>query len=157
MSTDDSQPTPAPTGAQPASGDPGDPGALNAPGAPHTAGGPDGPGGPFGTGQDGFAEQPEPGWFERNATLVISVSVAVIAVAAALVALFFYRGSIADKNDDTEAAVRSFIEKQGQKVESVQCDDGDCSVIVEGAAYSVLVHEDKDGDQHFGVSAYTGS
>ena len=98
----------------------------------------------------------EPSWFERNATLVISVSVAVIAVAAALVTLFFYRESVDERNADTEEAVSDFIEEQGQEVESVECDEGLCSAIVEGAAYSVLVHEDEDGDQTFGVSSYAG-
>jgi hypothetical protein len=140
MTTDDSQPTaaplatqPAPAATQPAPGDPG---------APYV---------------DGFDDQGgEPGWFERNATLVISVSVAVIALAAALVSLFLYRESIDGANEDTESAVRAFVEEQGQDVESVQCDDGTCSAIVGGAAYTVLVHEDEDGDQTFGVSAYTG-
>lgn len=136
MSTDDSQPTGA------------------APDAPQPV--PGGPGAPYFGGSDGPAEDSEPGWFDRNATLVISVSVAVIAVAAALVTLFFYRESIAEANEDTEAAVREFVEEQGQEVASVQCDEDTCSVIVDGAAYTVLVHEDEDGDQTFGVSAYTG-
>ncbi len=125
---------------------------------------PGGPGAPWFGGSSAPAgdlfpadNDPEPGWFERNATLVISVSVAVIAVAAALVTLFFYRESVDERNADTEDAVTDFIEEQGQEVESVQCDEGSCSAIVEGAAYSVLVHEDEDGDQSFGVASYNGN
>ena len=121
------------------------------------------PGAPYFGGAADPAEQPfpetdaEPGWFERNATLVISVSVAVIAVAAALVTLFFYRESVDEQNADTEQAVTDFIERQGQQVDSVECDEGSCSAIVEGAAYSVLVHEDEDGEQTFGVAGYGGN
>ena len=50
MSTDDSQPTGAPVATQEV---PGDPGA------------------PYFGGAAGPAEEPEPGWFDRNATLVI--------------------------------------------------------------------------------------
>ena len=145
MSTDDSQLTgAAPTATQPVPGNPG---------APYF-GGADAPAGEPFTGPDNDSE---PGWFERNATLVISVSVAVIAVAAALVTLFFYRESVDDQNADTEEAVTEFIEEQGQQVQSVRCDDGSCSAIVDGAAYSVLVHEDEDGDQTFGVANYNGN
>ena len=144
MSTDDSQLTgAAPTATQTVHGDPG---------APYF-GGADAPGDPF----PGADNESEPGWFERNATLVISVSVAVIAVAAALVTLFFYRESVDEQNADTEDAVADFIEEQGQEVESVRCDEGSCSAIVEGAAYSVLVHEDEDGDRTFGVANYSGN
>ena len=135
--TDDSRPTAAPTAIQQAPGDPG---------APY-----------FGGTADGPAEESGPGWFDRNATLVISVSVAVIAVAAALVTLFFYRESLDDGNADTEAAVADFVEEQGGEVDSVQCAEGSCSAIVDGAAYSVLVHEDEDGEQTFGVANYSGN
>lgn len=143
MSTDDSQQTgTAPTATQTVPGDPGAPyfGVADAPvGEPFT----------------GPENESEPGWFERNATLVISVSVAVIAVAAALVTLFFYRESVDERNADTEDAVAGYIEEQGQEVQSVRCDEGSCSAIVEGAAYSVLVHEDDDGDQTFGIATYS--
>lgn len=144
MSIDDSQLNGA--GSAATQTVPGDPGAPYFGGSSTTAG-------------DQFPDadnESEPGWFERNATLVISVSVAVIAAAAALVTLFFYRESVDDRNADTEAAVSDFIEEQGQEVESVQCDEGSCSAIVEGAAYSVLVHEDGDGDQTFGIANYSG-
>ena len=137
MSTDDSQPTAGPVATQPVPGDPGDP--------------------YFGGATTGPVEEPEPGWFDRNATLVISVSVAIIAVAAALVSLFFYRESVDEKNSDTESAVSDFVEEQGGEVESVECEERSCTAIVDGAAYSVLVHEDEDGDQTFGVSAYAGN
>lgn len=143
MSTDDSQPTGASAATQPVPGDPG---------APYFGGS----SAPAGDALPEGENESEPGWFERNATLVISVSVAVIAVAAALVTLFFYRESVDENNADTEDAVTNFIEEQGQEVESVECDEGLCSAIVEGAAYSVLVHEDEDGDQTFGVSSYAG-
>jgi hypothetical protein len=137
MSTDDNQPTAGvPTATQQVAGDPS---------APYFAGTP------------GPVEDSEPGWFDRNATLVISVSVAIIAVAAALVTLFFYRESMDEANADTESAVSDFVEEQGGDVESVECEDGSCTAIVDGAAYSVLVHEDEDGDQTFGVSAYAGN
>ena len=144
MSTDDTQLT----GAAPAATRmvPGDPGAPYFGGADTPAGDP----------LPDVENEPEPGWFERNATLVISVSVAVIAVAAALVTLFFYRESVDQRNADTEDAVTDYIEEQGQEVESVRCDEGSCSAIVEGAAYSVLVHEDEDGDQTFGIANYSG-
>jgi hypothetical protein len=145
MSTDDSQPTgAAPTATQPVPGDPG---------APYFGGS----SAPAGESGQEYETESEPGWFERNATLVISVSVAIIAVAAALVTLFFYRESVDEQNADTEEAVTDFIEEQGQEVESVQCDAGSCSAIVEGAAYTVLVHEDDDGDQSFGVANYSGN
>ncbi|MDT0276631.1 hypothetical protein [Blastococcus goldschmidtiae] len=145
MSTDDSRPTgAAPTATQPAHGDPG---------APYFGGAQTDPGFQLPTGEP----EAEPGWFERNATLVISISVAVIAVVAALVTLFFYRESVDERNGDTEEAVSAFVEEKGGEVESVQCDDGSCTAIVDGAAYSVLVHEDEDGDQTFGVSAYAGN
>ena len=145
MSTDDSQLTGAPPAVtQTAPGDPG---------APYFGGSP----APDGDLLPDSEDESEPGWFERNATLVISVSVAVIAVAAALVTLFFYRESVEEQNADTEDAVTDFIEEQGQEVESVRCDEGSCSAIVEGAAYSVLVHEDEDGDQTFGIANYAGN
>jgi hypothetical protein len=145
MTTDDSQPTgAAPTATQTVPGDPG---------APYFGGSSTPAGDPLSDSEN----EAEPGWFERNATLVISVSVAVIAVAAALVTLFFYRESIDDENADTEDAVTEFIEEQGQEVQSVQCDEGTCSAIVEGAAYTVLVHEDEDGDQTFGIANYSGN
>ena len=137
MSTDDNQPTAAAsTATQQVAGDPS---------APYFGGSAD------------HAEESEPGWFDRNATLVISVSVAIIAVAAALVTLFFYRESMDDANADTESAVSDFVEEQGGDVESVQCDEGSCSAIVENAAYSVLVHEDEDGDRTFGIATYSGN
>jgi hypothetical protein len=145
MSIDDSQLTgTAPASPQTVPGDPG---------APYFGGADTPPGEPF----PGAENESEPGWFERNATLVISVSVAVIAVAAALVTLFFYKESVDERNADTEDAVTDYIEEQGQEVESVQCDAGSCSAIVEGAAYSVLVHEDEDGDQTFGIANYSGN
>lgn len=145
MSTDDTQLTGAPPAAtHTVAGDPG---------APYFGGADTPAGDPF----PGAETESEPGWFERNATLVISVSVAVIAVAAALVTLFFYREAVDERNADTEDAVTDYIEEQGQEVESVQCDEGACSAIVEGAAYSVLVHEDEDGDQTFGIANYSGS
>ncbi len=136
MSTDDSQPNAAaPSAPQPVTGD---------------------PGAPYFHGSESPTEDSEPGWFDRNATLVISVSVAVIAVAAALVTLFFYRESLEKDKGDTEAAVREFVEKQGGEVESVQCDERSCAAIVGGTAYTVLVQEDEDGEQHFGITAYVG-
>ncbi len=145
MSTDDSQPSGAtPTATPPVAGDPGAPyfgGAQTDPGFPAVSGEP----------------EAEPGWFERNATLIIATSVAVIAVVAALVTLFFYRESVDEQNADTESAVSDFVEEKGGSVESVRCADGSCTAIVDGAAYSVLVHEDEDGDQTFGVSAYAGN
>ena len=45
----------------------------------------------------------------------------------------------------------------GTVPESGRCDEGSCSAIVEGAAYSVLVHEDDDGDRTFGVATYSGN
>lgn len=145
MSTDDSQPTgAAPAATQPVHGDPG---------APYFGGAQTDPGFALPTGEP----ESESGWFERNATLVISISVAVIAVVAALVTLFLYRESVDGHNADTEQAVSDFVEEKGGEVESVQCAEGSCTAIVDGAAFSVLVHEDEDGEQTFGVSAYAGN
>ena len=93
MTPDDSQPTTAPPATQPV------PGTLGAPDV---------------DGFDDQGEESEPGWFERNATLVISVSVAVIALAAALVSLFLYRESIDGANEDTEAG-KAHRENEGGK------------------------------------------
>lgn len=101
-------------------------------------------------------QQREPGWFDRNSAAVIAVSVALIAVVAALVALFFYRESVEKENTDTEAAVTAFVEEQGGEVETVECDGDTCDAIVSGSAYTVLVQDDEDGKQRFGITAYTG-
>ncbi|WP_040339817.1 hypothetical protein [Candidatus Blastococcus massiliensis] len=104
----------------------------------------------------GEPQEREPGWFDRNSAAVIAVSVAVIAVVAALVAVFFWRESVDEQNRDTEAAVVDFVEEQGGEVEVVECDGDTCSAVVSGQALTVLVLEDEDGDQHFGITSYVG-
>lgn len=138
MSTEDHQPTgTTPTGAAPTATEPDAPQGT----WPEVAGTP---------------EQREPGWFDRNSAAVIAVSVAVIAAVAALLALFFYRESVEDENADTEAAVVDFVEEQGGEVEAVECDGDTCSAVVSGQALTVLVLEDEDGDQRFGISSFIG-
>ncbi|WP_299960572.1 hypothetical protein [uncultured Modestobacter sp.] len=104
---------------------------------------------------DGTTEG-EPGWVTRHTTLLITVMVAVIVAALAIAGLTFYRSSVEDRNADTEAAFAAMVAGQGAAVETVECDGDTCSAVIGGQAYTVLVQEDEDGEQHFGVAAYTG-
>ena len=61
-----------------------------------------------------------------------------------------------DRNADTEAAFAENVASQGAEVETIECDGGTCAAVINGQAYTVLVQEDEDGEQHFGISAYSG-
>ncbi|WP_222195335.1 hypothetical protein [Modestobacter italicus] len=109
-----------------------------------------------GTTTDGTPTEGEPSWVTRHTTLLITVMVAVIVAALAIAGLTYYRSSVEDRNADTEAAFTAMVAGQGAAVETVECDGDTCSAVISGQAYTVLVQEDEDGEQHFGVAAYTG-
>lgn len=98
----------------------------------------------------------EPGWISRHTILLTTVMVAVIVAALAIAGLTYYRQTIDERNDDTEAAFIAMVSGQGAAVETVECDGGTCAAVISGQAYTVLVQEDDNGQQHFGVSAYAG-
>jgi membrane protein implicated in regulation of membrane protease activity len=99
----------------------------------------------------------EPGWVSRNTNLLISALLVVIVAALAIAAVVLYRNQRDDSNADTEAAVTQFLSGQNLQVETIDCSGDTCAVIVGGQAATVLVQEDDKGDQHFGVSAYSGN
>jgi hypothetical protein len=109
-------------------------------------------------GQSGplHAEEGEPGWITRHTTLLITLLLAVIVAAVAVTGLVYYRDSRNDSNADTEAAFAKSVAAQGATLETVECDGDTCAAVVAGQAYTVLVQEDADGKQHFGVSAFVG-
>ena len=149
MSTDSTFP-PAPDAAGPTQ-----------PGPVTTA---DGPGSPdviaSHPGADAGSAEPagdrEPGWVTRHTTLLTTVLVAVIVAALAITGLVLYRDAREDRNAETEAAFAASVEAQGATLETVECDGDTCAAVVGGQAYTVLVQEDEDGKQHFGVSAFVG-
>ena len=99
----------------------------------------------------------EPGWVARNTNALIAALLVVIVAALAIAAVVLYRNQRDDANADTEAAVTTFLAGQNLQVETIDCSGDTCSVIVGGQAATVLVQEDDKGDQHFGVSAYSGN
>jgi membrane protein implicated in regulation of membrane protease activity len=99
----------------------------------------------------------EPGWVARNTNALIAALLVVIVVALAIAAVVLYRNHRDDVNADTEAAVTTFLSGQNLQVETIECSGDTCAVIVGGQAATVLVQEDDKGDQHFGVSAYSGN
>ena len=101
-------------------------------------------------------EEREPGWITRHTTLLTTVLVAVIVAALAVTGLVLYRDAREDRNTETEAAFAASVEAQGATLETVECDGDTCAAVVGGQAYTVLVQEDADGEQHFGVSAFVG-
>jgi hypothetical protein len=143
MSTDNPQPTgptPEPTVVPPAPGEP-------------TYGTPTGEGWtPVG---EAPGEERE-SFFERHSGLLVSAGTAVIVAALAVVGVFLWKQNEDGANDDTADAVVEFIEGQGGEVETIECDGDVCDAVVGGQAYTVLVQEDEDGDQHFGVTSFTG-
>ncbi|MDP5185107.1 hypothetical protein QOZ88_20945 [Blastococcus sp. BMG 814] len=163
MSTDN----PNPSGATAGSGRP-DPTVV--PPVPAAAGPTDGtgagvlPGGVVpGAGVPGGAapapdgqQASEPGWASRNSGLLIAALVAIVVAAIAIAGLILWRGGIDDDNAATEAAVTRALAEQGGEVETIECDGDTCAAIIGGQAYTVLVQVDEDGEQHFGVAAYTG-
>ncbi|MFQ1003881.1 hypothetical protein [Modestobacter sp. SSW1-42] len=113
---------------------------------------------PHGTDPDGTVGDGsgEPGWVARNTNALISALLVVIVAALAIAAVVLYRNQRDDANADTEAAVTTFLAGQDLEVETIECTGDTCAVIVGGQAATVLVQEDDNGDQHFGVSAYSG-
>jgi hypothetical protein len=110
------------------------------------------------TDQDGAvpAEEGEPGWISRHTSLLTTLLVAVIVAALAVTGLVYYRDAQDKRNAQTEAAFRKTVAAQGATLETVECDGDTCAAIVGGQAYTVLVQEDDNGKQHFGVSPYVG-
>jgi hypothetical protein len=101
-------------------------------------------------------ESREPGFIGRHTTTLITLMVAVIVAAAAIAGLSIYKNKVDDKNSDTEAAFAATVAQQGASLETVECDGGTCSAVINGQAYTVLVQEDDKGKQHFGVSNFVG-
>ncbi|MQA35475.1 hypothetical protein [Modestobacter roseus] len=145
MSTDGTS-TPENTPGQPGATAAGTTTAPTADQTPDTAGAHD-----PATGEEG-----DPGWVSRHTGTLIALMVAVIVVAVAITGLILWRDRIADRNADTEAAFRQSVQSQGAEVSTVECHGDICSAIIGGSAYTVLVQEDEDGVQQFGVAAFSG-
>jgi len=99
---------------------------------------------------------PQPGWITRHTSTLIALMVAVVVAALAVAGVALYRHDQDGKDADTAAAFSEYISGQGAEVETVECDGDTCSAIISNSAYTVLVQTDDKGEQHFGVSAYTG-
>ena len=124
-------------------------------------------GAPYGTGPQGIdgtttdgtitdgTGSGEPGWVARNTNALISALLVVIVAALAIAAVVLYRNHRDDANADTATAATAFISGQGGQVETIECTGDTCAAVVGGQAYTVLVQEDDNGDQHFGISPYT--
>ena len=97
-----------------------------------------------------------PGFITRHTTTLITLMVAVIVAAAAIAGLVLYKHNVDEANADTEAAFSENVASQGAEVETIECDGDTCAAVINGQAYTVLVQEDDKGDQHFGISAYSG-
>ena len=97
-----------------------------------------------------------PGFIARHTTTLITVMVAVIVAAAAIAGVALYKNNADQANADTEAAFSENVASQGAAVETIECDGDTCAAVINGQAYTVLVQEDADGEQHFGISAYSG-
>jgi hypothetical protein len=152
MSTD-------PTGSTPPSATPAEPVTPATPAEPATAptattdevfsdGDGDGNG-------NGSGEEPE-SFFGRYSALLVSLMAAIVVVAAAVAGLTYYRAQMEDDNTATEQAFRQSVQERGASVETVECDGDTCAAVIGGSAYTVLVQEDEDGEQHFGVATFTG-
>ncbi|MGY2081971.1 hypothetical protein [Modestobacter sp. SYSU DS0657] len=101
-------------------------------------------------------DEGEPGWVSRHTSTLIALMVAVIVVAVAITGLVLWRDRMADRNAETEAAFRQSVASQGAQVSTVECNGDICSAIIGGSAYTVLVQEDEQGVQQFGVAAFSG-
>ena len=101
-------------------------------------------------------EEREPGFISRHTTTLITLMVAVIVAAVAIAGVVLYKNRVDSDNADTEAAFSRYIQGQGAEVETVECEGDTCAAVIQGQAYTVLVQEDSRGDQHFGISAYSG-
>jgi hypothetical protein len=95
-------------------------------------------------------------FFARHLAVITAVMTAVIVAAVAITGLWLWRNHVDDANARTEAAFSKTVEEQNASVDTVECDGGHCEAIIGGQAYSVLVQEDEDGKQHFGVASYAG-
>ncbi len=159
MSTDSTTPTGAtpapvtPAADTPAADAPAGTTAAEAPAAGQPAGGTTT--GAIGDGTPAGAEAEE-GWFARHSATLITLMVAVIVAAAAITGLTLYRHGVDEANADTEAAFAEMVSGQGAQLETVECDGGTCAAVINGAAYTVLVQEDDNGEQHFGVTDFVG-
>jgi hypothetical protein len=150
MSTDDSTPSPGSFSSEPITAFP--PAATGVPGAT-----PEAPGATPAAGGEAPTDEPDTSFFARHAALITAAMVAVIVAAVALVGVWLYRDNVDDHNAATEAAFTRSVEDQGATIDTVECDGNTCAAIISGQAYSVLVQDDKNGKQHFGVSAYAGN
>jgi len=99
----------------------------------------------------------EPSWVARHTSTLIALMAAVVVAALAIAGVALYRNAQDEQNADTEAAFAEYIAGQNAEVETVECDGDTCAAIIQNTAYTVLVQEDEDGEQHFGVSAYAGN
>jgi uncharacterized protein HemX len=102
------------------------------------------------------ATESEPGFVTRHTATLIALMVAVIVAAVAIAGVMLYKDHVSDDNAATEAAFAKTVEEQGATLETVECDGDTCAAVIQGQAYTVLVQEDDKGEQHFGVSAYSG-
>jgi hypothetical protein len=107
-----------------------------------------------GTGS-GSGEEHE-SFFGRHSALLTALMAAVVVVAAAVAGLSYYRGQQNDDDAATEAAFSRSVQDRGATVETVECHGDTCSAVISGSAYTVLVQEDDNGRQHFGVTNYVG-
>jgi hypothetical protein len=95
-------------------------------------------------------------FFARHSGLITAVMTAIIVAAVAITGLWLWRNHEDDQNSKTEAAFSKSVVEQNATVDTVECDGGHCEAIIGGQAYSVLVQEDENGKQHFGVAPYAG-
>ena len=96
-------------------------------------------------------------FFARHSGLITAAMTAIIVAAVAIAGAWLWHNHVDDKNTATEVAFSKSVKAQGASVDTVECDGGTCAAIIGGQAYSVLVQEDANGKQHFGVSAYAGN
>jgi hypothetical protein len=156
MSTDPTGTTPpAATPAQPVM-PPAPAGGVVPPAAGDPAAAPTATTEEFSSGHGPEAEEERESFFGRHSGLLVALMVAILVVAGAIAGLSYYRGQAADDNAATEAAFRASVQERGATVETVECDGDTCSAVIGGSAYTVLVQEDENGEQHFGVATYTG-
>ena len=102
-------------------------------------------------------EEREPGFVSRHTTTLITLMVAVIVAAAAIAGVALYRHNQDQANTATEAAFAQMLAGQGAAPETVECSGDTCSAVIQGQAYTVLVQEDANGEQHFGVTNFIGN
>ena len=90
----------------------------------------------------------------KTAFIAVGSFLAVIGLILGLVLLITHqRDNTYQKN---EQAASKYLEEQGAVLDSIDCKVDTCSAIISGSAYTILIQEDKDGKQHFGVTAYVG-